>query len=153
MKHSFRNCFQGYPTEHIFKDKPNLLQINVWYLQPTSRYLSQSWPRFMSPYSITTPHRGFRFYIWKLFTIFPLYNVFFLIFAIAAHWKITKYSVKQSQFCNSYGTWKIHIFYYAWPYVHYVFTRGLFWPPGIVVACVCPSFRPSVRPSPGLSAR
>ena len=26
-----------------------------------------------------------------------------------------------------------------------IFTRGQFWPPGIVVACVCPSVRPSVR--------
>ena len=30
-----------------------------------------------------------------------------------------------------------------------LFTRGQFWPPGIVVACVCPS----VRPSPSLSVR
>ena len=31
------------------------------------------------------------------------------------------------------------------------FTRIQFWPSGIVVACVCPSVRPSVRPSPILS--
>ena len=28
-----------------------------------------------------------------------------------------------------------------------IFSRGQFWPPGIVVACVCPCVRPSVRTS------
>ena len=35
------------------------------------------------------------------------------------------------------------------PGFYFCFTQGQFWPSGIVVACVCPS----IRPSPSLSAR
>ena len=36
-------------------EKSILLQVMAWCCQATSHYLSQSWPRFMSPYGVTRP--------------------------------------------------------------------------------------------------
>ena len=37
-------------------DKSPLVQVMAWCRQATSHYLSQCWPRFMSPNGITRPH-------------------------------------------------------------------------------------------------
>ena len=36
-------------------DKSTLVQVMAWCRQATSHYLSQCWPRFMSPYGVTGP--------------------------------------------------------------------------------------------------
>ena len=36
-------------------DKSTLVQVMAWCCQATSHYLSQCWPRFMSPYGVTRP--------------------------------------------------------------------------------------------------
>ena len=36
-------------------DKSTLVQVMAWCRQATSYYLSQCWPRFMSPYGVTRP--------------------------------------------------------------------------------------------------
>ena len=37
-------------------DQPTLVQVMVWCRQATNHYLSQCWPRSLSPYGITRPH-------------------------------------------------------------------------------------------------
>ena len=37
------------------EDKSTLVQVMAWCHQATSHYLSQCWPRFLSPYSVTRP--------------------------------------------------------------------------------------------------
>ena len=41
--------------QNIFDDKSSLVQVMAWCRQTTSRYLSQCWTRFMSPYGVTKP--------------------------------------------------------------------------------------------------
>ena len=36
-------------------DQSTLVQVVAWCCQATSHYLSQCWPRFLPPYSVTTP--------------------------------------------------------------------------------------------------
>ena len=44
--------------ETAFDDEPTLVKVMAWCHQATSHYLSQCWPRSMSPYSITRPQWG-----------------------------------------------------------------------------------------------
>ena len=39
--------------QNTFHDKSTFVQVMDWWVQVTSRYLSQSWPRFMMPYDVT----------------------------------------------------------------------------------------------------
>ena len=39
----------------LFDDKSTLVQVMAWCCQATSHYLSQCWPRSMSPYGVTRP--------------------------------------------------------------------------------------------------
>ena len=39
----------------LIDDKSTLVQVMVWCCQATSHYLSQCWPRSMSPYGVTRP--------------------------------------------------------------------------------------------------
>ena len=41
--------------QNTFKDKSMLVQLMAWCRQATSHYLSQCWPRSVSPYAITKP--------------------------------------------------------------------------------------------------
>ena len=41
--------------QYLTNEKSALVQVMVWWRQATSHYLSQYWPRFMSPYGITRP--------------------------------------------------------------------------------------------------
>ena len=51
-------------------DKSTLVQVMAWCRQATSHYLSQCWPRFMSPYGVTRPQ-------WvKIHAQFPCQNHF-----------------------------------------------------------------------------
>ena len=40
---------------HLTDDKSTLVQVMACFRQATSHYLSQCWPRFMSPYGVTRP--------------------------------------------------------------------------------------------------
>ena len=42
-------------TLDLTDDKPTLVQVVAWCLHPTNDYLSQYWPRCMSPHDITRP--------------------------------------------------------------------------------------------------
>ena len=41
-------------------DKSTMVQVMAWCHQAISHHLSQCWPRFISPYSITRPHNVFK---------------------------------------------------------------------------------------------
>ena len=41
--------------QNLTDDKSTLVQVMAWCCQATSHYLSQCWPRSMSPYGITRP--------------------------------------------------------------------------------------------------
>ena len=41
--------------QNITNEKSTLVQVMAWCCQTTSHYLSQCWPRFMSPCSVTRP--------------------------------------------------------------------------------------------------
>ena len=41
--------------QDLTDDKSTLVQVMAWCRQATSRYLSQCWPRSMSPYGVTGP--------------------------------------------------------------------------------------------------
>ena len=42
-------------TDNITDNKSTLVQVMAWCRQATSHYLSQCWPRLLSPYDITRP--------------------------------------------------------------------------------------------------
>ena len=46
----------SFVTKNPIDDKSTLVQVMAWCRQATSHYLSQCWPRSMSPYGITKPH-------------------------------------------------------------------------------------------------
>ena len=60
-----QNSSLGSPSEitlrwilqNLTNEKSTLVQVMVWCCLATSHYLSQSWPRYMAPYGITTPHK------------------------------------------------------------------------------------------------
>ena len=41
--------------QHTFDDKSTLVKVMAWWCQAASHYLSQCWPRCMSPYGVTMP--------------------------------------------------------------------------------------------------
>ena len=54
-EHFLWNCPWGECHRGLMNSKysPTLVRVMVWYLQTTSHYLSQCWPRCMSPYNVT----------------------------------------------------------------------------------------------------
>ena len=42
-------------SQGLTDDKSTLVQVMAWCRQATSHYLSQFWPRSMSPYGVTRP--------------------------------------------------------------------------------------------------
>ena len=52
-----RTCSQMNVTGPFlwYHDKSTLVKVMAWCRQVTSHYLSQSWPKFMSPYGVTWP--------------------------------------------------------------------------------------------------
>ena len=50
----FDNVFSWMPW-YLTDDKSVLVQLMAWCRQATSHYLSQCWPRSMSPYGVTRP--------------------------------------------------------------------------------------------------
>ena len=49
------NCFKVNVTEYLPNEKSTLVQVMAWCRQATRHYLSQCWPRSVSPYGITRP--------------------------------------------------------------------------------------------------
>ena len=45
----------GWMLLDLADDKSTLVQVMAWYRQATSHYLSQCWPRSLSPYGVTRP--------------------------------------------------------------------------------------------------
>ena len=43
--------------QNTFDDKSTLVQVIAWCHQSTSLYMSQCWPRYMSPYGATRPNK------------------------------------------------------------------------------------------------
>ena len=48
------NCPPWMPLD-LTDDKSTLVQVMAWCCQTTSHYLSQCWPRYLSPYGVTRP--------------------------------------------------------------------------------------------------
>ena len=82
----------GWSISRDVDDKSTLVQVMAWCRQATSHYLSQCWPRTMSPYGITWPQ-------WV--------NV--LWFASLVNERIPIYCNKQWNFVPSDFTW-----YWLW---------------------------------------
>ena len=55
LEHFLWNWLRRLPQNPIY-DKSKLVQAMAWCHQTASHYLSQCWPRSMSPYGITGPH-------------------------------------------------------------------------------------------------
>ena len=53
---SYQIAFRWMPQD-VTDDKSTLVQVMAWCRQATSHYLSQCWPRSMSPNGVTTPQR------------------------------------------------------------------------------------------------
>ena len=54
MKTSCETALRRIP-QNTFDNKSTLVQVMTWFPQATNHYLSQCWPRSMSPYAITRP--------------------------------------------------------------------------------------------------
>ena len=54
LKNSYEIVLWRMP-KHQFHDKSTLVQVMAWCRQATSHYLSQWWPRSLSPYGVTRP--------------------------------------------------------------------------------------------------
>ena len=54
FRSSHDNALRWMP-QGLTDDKSTLVQVMAWCRQATSHYLSQCWPRFMSPYGVTRP--------------------------------------------------------------------------------------------------
>ena len=54
FKSSYDNVLRWMP-QNLTDDKSTLVQVMAWCRQATSHYLSQCWPRSLSPYGITRP--------------------------------------------------------------------------------------------------
>ena len=50
---------------NLTDDKSTLVQVMAWCRQATSHYLSQWWPRSLSPYGVTRPHWVKEGHIWS----------------------------------------------------------------------------------------
>ena len=57
LMYFLRNCPQMNATG-LADDKSALVHVMACCLMATSHYMNQCWPRFMSPYGITRPHKG-----------------------------------------------------------------------------------------------
>ena len=54
FKSSYNNILKWMPQD-LTDDKSTLVQVMAWCRQATSHYLSQCWPRSLSPYGVTRP--------------------------------------------------------------------------------------------------
>ena len=54
FRSSYQNVLRSIPWD-LTDDKSTLVQVMAWCRQATSHYLSQCWPRSMSPYGVTRP--------------------------------------------------------------------------------------------------
>ena len=54
FRSSYDNALRWMPQD-LTDDKSTLDQVMAWCHQATSHYLSQCWPRFLSPYGVTRP--------------------------------------------------------------------------------------------------
>ena len=66
-------------SQDFTKDKSTLVQVLAWCHQATCHYLSQCWPRYLSPYGVTRPQwvkRWMSSYRWQSLTknIFQVLN-------------------------------------------------------------------------------
>ena len=53
-------------SRDLTDDKSTLVQVMAWCRQATSHYLSQCWPRSMSPYGVTRPQWVKTTYHWRM---------------------------------------------------------------------------------------
>ena len=60
------------PLDHIC-DKSTLVQVTAWCHQATSHYLSQCWPRSLSPYGVTRPQWVNIFLVWYIIILISVY--------------------------------------------------------------------------------
>ena len=96
----FDNVFSWMPW-HLTDDTSTLVQVMAWCSQATSRYLSQCWPRSMSPYGVTRPQwfksiNTIQNYMW-LVLIFQLK----LADAYISQWTVIFDSGKSFGVCSS----------------------------------------------------
>ena len=87
-------------------DKSALVQVMAWCRQATSHYLSQFWPRYLSPYGITTPN-----WVKEYVSNFVMNLIGLFSFAVEKeHIKIYQYehnyciSILKHTICN-WGSW------------------------------------------------
>ena len=58
-------------AQNTIDDKSTLVLVMAWCHQATSHYLSQCWPRSMSPYGVTRPHRVKAMHdLWNMYCLY-----------------------------------------------------------------------------------
>ena len=98
FEHFVWNCPQVNATR---PDKSTLVQVMAWCRQATSHYLSQCWPRSLSPYGVTRPQMSW--YIeaetkWPSFCRWP-FQMYFL------QWKYQNFNWNFTEICSQVSNW------------------------------------------------
>ena len=94
------NALRWMPRD-LTDDKSRLVQVMAWCRQATSHYLSQCWPRSLSPYGVTRPQwvkTQHGLVVWK--KVQQNFNQNTDIFVIKMHLKMT---TKYFLFCPSFN--------------------------------------------------
>ena len=107
----------------IIDDKSTLVQVMAWCRQATSHYLSQCWPRFMSPYVATRPQ-------WVNFHL-PISTEFFYMTWLTVSFLILKWYDEPLLSCHLVKICKLtknkqgsHHFFHLHPWVPSVAAPG-----------------------------
>ena len=98
--------------EYVINEKSTLVQVMAWCHQATSHYLSQCWPRSVSPYGVSRPQ--WYSVIYRIITHCCVSKEFLrIVFAICSIWYI----------CVGYNEplWEMSF----WEYVNYQYARLL----------------------------
>ena len=97
---SHDNAFRWKPQE-LTNEKSTLVQVMAWCRQATSHYLSQYWPRFVSPYGVTRPQcvltnmDSNMELSWQCILRCKLWEIYCVYFIEIAHFIVTLRCIKQ----------------------------------------------------------
>ena len=97
---------------HFINEKSTLVQVMAWCHQATSRWLSQCWPRTISPYAIARPQRVKRnptwlWYILCMHFILSILQIIFCIFSAHILSKNLNQMHKPSRQCYAWMSYKV----------------------------------------------
>ena len=93
-------------------DQSTLVQVMAWCRQATSHYLSQCWPRSLSPYGVIRPQ-----WVHSIIMIFPYFQVSYPRWHVELFWiseglATTIFSV--TKFCTNWPSGKVTVITLQW---------------------------------------